>query len=95
MCVSLIKQLTFFFCSRLKAPRAPDTTFFSGVIGDAFAVAIVGFAINISLSKIFGLKYGYKVDSNQVRKAYTHSGLHKQYKQSSDSLITRRSTTLA
>uniref|UniRef100_A0AAX7UHT8 SLC26A/SulP transporter domain-containing protein n=1 Tax=Astatotilapia calliptera TaxID=8154 RepID=A0AAX7UHT8_ASTCA len=65
LCVSLIKQLTFFFCSRLKAPRAPDTTFFSGVIGDAFAVAIVGFAINISLSKTFGLKYGYKVDSNQ------------------------------
>uniref|UniRef100_A0AAX7TSK6 STAS domain-containing protein n=1 Tax=Astatotilapia calliptera TaxID=8154 RepID=A0AAX7TSK6_ASTCA len=51
--------------SGLKAPRAPDTTFFSGVIGDAFAVAIVGFAINISLSKTFGLKYGYKVDSNQ------------------------------
>uniref|UniRef100_A0A3Q4I999 Solute carrier family 26 member 6, like 2 n=1 Tax=Neolamprologus brichardi TaxID=32507 RepID=A0A3Q4I999_NEOBR len=51
--------------SGFKAPRAPDTTFFSGVIGDAFAVAIVGFAINISLSKTFGLKYGYKVDSNQ------------------------------
>ncbi|XP_063320106.1 solute carrier family 26 member 6 [Pelmatolapia mariae] len=51
--------------SGLKAPRAPDTTFFSGIIGDAFAVAIVGFAINISLGKTFGLKYGYKVDSNQ------------------------------
>ncbi|XP_019205286.1 solute carrier family 26 member 6 isoform X3 [Oreochromis niloticus] len=51
--------------SGLKAPSAPDTTFFSSVIGDAFAVAIVGFAINISLGKTFGLKYGYKVDSNQ------------------------------
>uniref|UniRef100_A0A3B4UXC4 Solute carrier family 26 member 6 n=1 Tax=Seriola dumerili TaxID=41447 RepID=A0A3B4UXC4_SERDU len=51
--------------SGLKAPRAPDTTLFSQVIGDAFAVAIVGYAINISLGKTFALKHGYKVDSNQ------------------------------
>uniref|UniRef100_A0A4W6F3K1 Solute carrier family 26 member 6 n=1 Tax=Lates calcarifer TaxID=8187 RepID=A0A4W6F3K1_LATCA len=47
------------------APRAPDATLFSQVIGDAFAVAIVGYAINISLGKTFALKHGYKVDSNQ------------------------------
>ncbi|XP_070765941.1 solute carrier family 26 member 6 [Enoplosus armatus] len=51
--------------SGLKAPRAPDATLFSKVIGDAFAVAIVGYAINISLGKTFALKHGYKVDSNQ------------------------------
>ncbi|XP_068997540.1 solute carrier family 26 member 6-like [Embiotoca jacksoni] len=51
--------------SGLKAPRAPDASLFSKVIGDAFAVAIVGFAINISLGKTFALKHGYKVDSNQ------------------------------
>ncbi|KAM7411780.1 hypothetical protein PAMA_021651 [Pampus argenteus] len=51
--------------SGLKAPRAPDVTLFSKMIGDAFAVAIVGYAINISLGKTFGLKHGYKVDSNQ------------------------------
>ncbi|CAJ1085060.1 solute carrier family 26 member 6-like [Xyrichtys novacula] len=51
--------------SGLKAPRAPDVTLFSEVIGDAFAVAIVGYAINISLGKTFALKHGYKVDSNQ------------------------------
>ncbi|XP_073325519.1 solute carrier family 26 member 6 [Pagrus major] len=51
--------------SGLKAPQAPDATLFSEVIGDAFAVAIVGYAISISLGKTFGLKYGYKVDSNQ------------------------------
>ncbi|XP_054465699.1 solute carrier family 26 member 6-like [Anoplopoma fimbria] len=51
--------------SGLKAPRAPDATLFSSVIGDAFAVAIVGYAINISLGKTFALKHGYKVDSNQ------------------------------
>lgn len=51
--------------SGLKAPRAPDVGLFSQVIGDAFAVAIVGYAINISLGKTFALKHGYKVDSNQ------------------------------
>ncbi|KAG8002621.1 Solute carrier family 26 member 6 [Nibea albiflora] len=51
--------------SGLNAPRAPDATLFSKVIGDAFAIAIVGYAINISLGKTFALKHGYKVDSNQ------------------------------
>ncbi|XP_037122301.1 solute carrier family 26 member 6-like isoform X2 [Syngnathus acus] len=51
--------------SGLKAPRAPDVTLFSALIGDAFAIAIVGYAINISLGKTFALKHGYKVDSNQ------------------------------
>ncbi|XP_062247604.1 solute carrier family 26 member 6-like isoform X2 [Platichthys flesus] len=49
----------------LQAPQVPDTSFFSEMIGDAFTVAIVGYAINISLGKTFGLKHGYKVDSNQ------------------------------
>ncbi|XP_007557755.1 solute carrier family 26 member 6-like [Poecilia formosa] len=48
-----------------KPPRAPDTTLFSQLIGDAFAVAIVGYAINISLGKTFAIKHGYKVNSNQ------------------------------
>ncbi|KAM8830292.1 solute carrier family 26 member 6-like [Synchiropus picturatus] len=51
--------------SGLKPPRAPDMSLFSEVIGDAIALAIVCYAINISLGKTFGLKYGYKVDSNQ------------------------------
>uniref|UniRef100_A0A3B5LM17 Si:ch211-117c9.2 n=1 Tax=Xiphophorus couchianus TaxID=32473 RepID=A0A3B5LM17_9TELE len=51
--------------SGLKPPRAPDTTLFSQIIGDAFAIAIVGYAINISLGKTFALKHGYKVNNNQ------------------------------
>ncbi|CAM9283813.1 unnamed protein product [Lampetra planeri] len=53
--------------SGLKAPRAPDGNLFSQVVGDAFAVAIVGYAINISLGKTFALKHGYKVHSNQAK----------------------------
>ncbi|XP_077573579.1 solute carrier family 26 member 6-like [Stigmatopora nigra] len=50
--------------SGLQAPKPPDTTLFSAVIGDAFAVAIVSYAIAISLGKTFALKHGYQVDSN-------------------------------
>uniref|UniRef100_A0A8C7UYT9 Solute carrier family 26 member 6, like 1 n=1 Tax=Oncorhynchus mykiss TaxID=8022 RepID=A0A8C7UYT9_ONCMY len=43
----------------------PDASLFKEVMGDAFALAIVGYAISISLGKTFALKHGYKVDSNQ------------------------------
>ncbi|XP_069045667.1 solute carrier family 26 member 6 [Lepisosteus oculatus] len=51
--------------SGLKPPRPPNVSLFREVIGDAFALAIVGYAISISLGKTFALKHGYKVDSNQ------------------------------
>ncbi|XP_044030027.1 solute carrier family 26 member 6, like [Siniperca chuatsi] len=51
--------------SGLRSPRVPDVNIFRDVIGDAFALAIVGYAISISLGKTFALKHGYKVDSNQ------------------------------
>nr|XP_061788159.1 solute carrier family 26 member 6, like [Nerophis lumbriciformis] len=49
----------------LSAPRVPDVSLFSEVIGDAFALALVAYAISISLGKTFALKHGYTVDSNQ------------------------------
>lgn len=64
-CYLSVHKITFSISS-LKAPRAPDVSLFPEIIGDTFAVAIVAYAINISLGKTFGLKYGYKVDSNQV-----------------------------
>eukprot|EP00064_Thunnus_orientalis_P022032 superscaffoldBa00007090_g22211 len=51
--------------SGLQPPVFPDASLFSQVIGDAFALAVVGYGIAISLGRIFALKYGYKVDSNQ------------------------------
>ncbi|XP_074523313.1 solute carrier family 26 member 6, like 1 [Halichoeres trimaculatus] len=51
--------------SGLRPPSVPDVSLFGEVIGDAFALAIVGYAISISLGKTFALKHGYKVDSNQ------------------------------
>ncbi|XP_054639870.1 solute carrier family 26 member 6-like isoform X2 [Dunckerocampus dactyliophorus] len=51
--------------SGLSSPRVPDVSLFNEVIGDAFALALVAYAISISLGKTFALKHGYKVDSNQ------------------------------
>ncbi|XP_042262729.1 solute carrier family 26 member 6, like [Thunnus maccoyii] len=51
--------------SGLSPPGVPDVSIFGEVISDAFALAIVGYAISISLGKTFALKHGYKVDSNQ------------------------------
>ncbi|KAF3856285.1 hypothetical protein F7725_017008 [Dissostichus mawsoni] len=51
--------------SGLSPPSVPDASLFGEVIGDAFALAMVGYAISISLGKTFALKHGYKVDSNQ------------------------------
>lgn len=45
---------------------APSPELFMKLVGNAFAIAVVGFAIAISLGKIFALKHGYRVDSNQV-----------------------------
>ncbi|XP_034027648.1 solute carrier family 26 member 6 [Thalassophryne amazonica] len=51
--------------SGLQPPVFPASSLFGMVIGDAFAIAVVGYGISISLGRIFALKYGYKVDSNQ------------------------------
>lgn len=51
--------------SGLRPPVFPDSSLFSQVIPDAFALAVVGYGLAISLGRIFALKYGYKVDSNQ------------------------------
>ncbi|KAJ8265905.1 hypothetical protein COCON_G00150040 [Conger conger] len=51
--------------SGLQPPVLPTVSLFREVLGDAFALSIVGYGIAISLGRIFALKYGYKVDSNQ------------------------------
>lgn len=49
----------------LLAPALPDFSLTPKLITDAFAVAIVGYSMGISLAKIFALKHGYTVDGNQ------------------------------
>ncbi|XP_004368780.1 solute carrier family 26 member 6 [Trichechus manatus latirostris] len=49
----------------LVPPVAPSLELFAKLVGNAFAIAVVGFAIAISLGKIFALRHGYRVDSSQ------------------------------
>uniref|UniRef100_A0A8C6SUQ4 Solute carrier family 26 member 5 n=1 Tax=Neogobius melanostomus TaxID=47308 RepID=A0A8C6SUQ4_9GOBI len=49
----------------LLAPALPDFSLTPNLITDAFAVAIVGYSMGISLAKIFALKHKYSVDGNQ------------------------------
>lgn len=42
----------------------------SDVIGDAFAIAIVCFVVNISMAKLFATKYKYQISPNQELFAY-------------------------
>ncbi|XP_065103168.1 solute carrier family 26 member 6 isoform X1 [Paramisgurnus dabryanus] len=51
--------------SGLQAPVPPAFNLMGSMVGDAFALAVVGYGIAISLGRIFALKYAYKVDSNQ------------------------------
>ncbi|XP_018425158.1 PREDICTED: solute carrier family 26 member 6-like [Nanorana parkeri] len=49
----------------LKAPVIPDVSLFASVAGNAFAIAVVVYAFTISLVKMFAVKHGYNIDSNQ------------------------------
>ncbi|XP_062977681.1 solute carrier family 26 member 6 [Elgaria multicarinata webbii] len=49
----------------MRPPDIPKVCYFGKVAGSSFAIAIVSYVLTISLGKIFALKHGYKVDSNQ------------------------------
>ncbi|KAI4874538.1 hypothetical protein NFI96_029013 [Prochilodus magdalenae] len=46
--------------SGLQPPKLPAFSMLGSMIGDAFALAVVGYGIAISLGRTFALKYGYK-----------------------------------
>ncbi|TRY57495.1 hypothetical protein DNTS_003222 [Danionella cerebrum] len=46
-------------------PQLPNWSLIPNIAVDAFSIAIVGFAITVSLSEMFAKKHGYIVDPNQ------------------------------
>lgn len=48
-----------------RKPTLPDTKLFSSLAVDALPIAIIGFAMTVSLAEIFGKKHGYTVRANQ------------------------------
>ncbi|XP_074860987.1 solute carrier family 26 member 6 [Carettochelys insculpta] len=51
--------------SGMRSPVVPNFSYAGQVVGNAFAIAVVGCALCISLGKIFALKHSYKVDNSQ------------------------------
>ncbi|KAM8930810.1 solute carrier family 26 member 6-like [Pelodytes ibericus] len=66
----------------LQVPVLPKFSYFGDIVGNAFAIAVVGYAITISLGKVFASKHGYKVDSNQELIAIGFSNLFGSFFQS-------------
>lgn len=48
------------------APTVPKFDKISNVIGDSFAIALVAYAIPVSMGKMFARKHKYRIDENQV-----------------------------
>lgn len=59
----------------LPPPQVPDVSILGSIIGDGFAIAVVGFAISVSLSKLYATRHGYKIDPNQELIAYGAANL--------------------
>ncbi|XP_072257750.1 pendrin-like [Pyxicephalus adspersus] len=46
-------------------PMKPDVSMFSEMIGSAFSVGIVAYAVAVSVGKVYGTKHNYSIDGNQ------------------------------
>lgn len=58
--------MIFFVLHSLQVPSAPSASLFTSMIPDAVVIAVVIFATNVSLAKVFAKRNNYVVDSNQV-----------------------------
>ncbi len=50
--------------------RIPDFKFMPTIFGEAVVIAVVTFALTISLAKLFAKRAGYRVDDSQEPYAY-------------------------
>ncbi|XP_069813089.1 sulfate transporter-like [Dendropsophus ebraccatus] len=48
-----------------KTPKAPDWSLIPSIAADAVPIAIIGFAMTVSLAEIFAKKHGYTIRTNQ------------------------------
>ncbi|KAK1169007.1 pendrin-like [Acipenser oxyrinchus oxyrinchus] len=46
-------------------PRPPDVSMFADMIGSCFSTAVVGYAVAVSVAKVYSIKHDYQIDGNQ------------------------------
>lgn len=49
----------------------PDVSLFSEMIGSAFSIGIVAYAVAVSVGKVYATKHNYSINGNQVCVSYT------------------------
>ncbi|XP_070557773.1 prestin-like isoform X2 [Ptychodera flava] len=54
----------------IPAPFVPPGRYMTSFIGDAFAIAMVGFCVSVSMATIFAKNHSYEIDANQELLAY-------------------------
>ena len=59
-------EMNLMIVSSFPPPAFPPASRFGQVAGDAISVAIVSFAVSISMAKLFAKKHSYQLDSDQV-----------------------------
>ena len=54
----------------MPSPKFPPFHIFKFVIGDAVAIAVVSFSLNVTMAKLFAKKHNYEIQANQVIPQY-------------------------
>lgn len=73
---SKLITLIYFLNARFLPPEPPAVSLFSQMIAASFSIAVVAYAIAVSVGKVYASKYDYAIDGNQVRitkTVYKHS----------------------
>ncbi|XP_046730300.1 pendrin-like isoform X1 [Silurus meridionalis] len=55
--------------------RFPSITLFGDIVGSSFSTAVVGYAVSISVAKVYATKHDYKIDGNQELIAFGISNI--------------------
>ncbi|XP_032895257.1 chloride anion exchanger [Amblyraja radiata] len=61
--------------SGYQTPLPPNTAVLQQSFGDAFSIAIVGFAVAFSVAKVYSIKHDYVIDGNQELVAFGISNM--------------------
>ncbi|KAM4615355.1 pendrin [Polymixia lowei] len=51
-------------------PQLPDTGMFLDILGCSFSTAVVGYAVAVSVAKVYAVKHDYTIDGNQELLAF-------------------------
>uniref|UniRef100_A0A8C5JAZ5 Solute carrier family 26 member 4 n=1 Tax=Junco hyemalis TaxID=40217 RepID=A0A8C5JAZ5_JUNHY len=65
----------YFLNARFLPPEPPNVSLFSQMIAASFSIAIVAYAIAVSVGKVYATKYDYAIDGNQEFIAFGFSNI--------------------